>query len=220
MINLYSTDRAKLVFAFLLALSQLSTGRANANVSMIHAGDEIDGMILTTGAADAHPLWVFCASEVRENVTTANCRVPQVSMLAIGHVFLSTDKAFSELDWSQLKWELYFDNLLINLDTFGTYDYVLPTMAPHPSLFREVFMKFKAWDIVLTSLQPGVHTIEGRVFAHEEEYRWVVNLEIQDQSLSEWEPYRKGEKSGGIRFRPLQRESGLSPFHRSERFYG
>ena len=220
MINFYSTGLAKLGFAFLLALSQLSAGRSNASVSMVHSGDEIEGMTLTTGAANAHPLWVFCASEVMGNVTTANCRVPQVSRLAIGHVFLGTAEVFGELDWSQLKWELYFDNALIDLDTFGTYDYVLPTMAPHPSLVREVFMKFKAWDIVLTNLQPGAHTIEGHVYASDEEFRWVVDLKIEDQPLSEWKPYRRGEKSGGIRFRPLQRENGLSPFHPSDRFYG
>jgi hypothetical protein len=220
MINFYSSDLAKFVFAFLLALSQLSTGSANANVSMIHAGDEIDGMLLTTGAADARPLWVFCGSEVSENVTTANCRVPQVSTLAIGHVFFGTDEAFKGLDWSQLKWELYFDDALIDLDTFGTYDYLLPTMTPFPSLVREVFMKFKAWDIVLTNLQPGAHTIEGRVYASDEEYRWVVNLNIEDQPLSEWEPSHQFEKSGSVRLRPLQRENGLSPFHASDRFYG
>jgi hypothetical protein len=196
---------ARLVLPFVFAFLQVEG--AAAHTSTVTVGDKIDGMTLTKGAVDAKPLWVFCASDVKENVTTADCRVPQVTSVAIGHVFLSTDEVFPEVDWSQLKWELYLDDMLIELHAFGTYDYVLPTMAPHPSLVREVFMKFKAWDIVLTDLQPGVHIIEGRVYAKEEQYRWVVNLEIGDQPLSEWEPYRRGETSGGIRFSSPQREN-------------
>lgn len=218
MIDFHFADLAKVMLAFVLAFLQADAAAAHS--SMITAGDEIHGMTLTTGAADARPLWVFCATDVIGNVTTADCRIPQVSTLAIGHVFLGTDEVFTEADWSQLKWELYFDDALIDLDTFGRYDYVLPTMAPHPSLVREVFMKFKAWDVVLTNLQPGAHTIEGRVYTRDEEYRWVVNLKIEDRPLSEWASYRQGEKSGGIRFRPLQSENGLSPFHPSNTFYG
>lgn len=220
MSNLSSIHLIKFVFALLLALSQVSVRGAHANVLIIHAGDEIDGMTLTTGAADARPLWAFCAAEVRVNVTTANCRVPQVSRLAIGHVFLGTGQVFSELDWSQLRWEIYFDDAFINLDSFGTHDYVLPTMTLNPSLIREDLVRFKAWDIVLTNLQPGVYTINGRVFAGEEEYRWAVTLEIEGQSLSDGGPSHRGEKSGGIRFRSLPAGNGLSPFHPSHRFYG
>src|SRR5687767_4692738 len=128
MINFYFSDFAKLVFAFVLAF--LQSDAATAHTSMLTVGDEIDGMILTTGAADARPLWAFCATEVSKNVTTADCRVPQLSKLAIGHVFLGTDHAFSETKWSELQWELYLDDQYINLDQFGTYDYLLPTMAP------------------------------------------------------------------------------------------
>jgi hypothetical protein len=179
-INFYFADFAKLIFAFLLALLQSDVAAAPA--AMITVGDEIDGMTLTTGAKDARPLWVFCASEVNQNVTAANCRVPQMSRLAIGHVFLGTENAFRNADWSELQWELYLDGQSINLDHFGTYDYLLPTMAPNPSLVREVFMKFKAWDIVLTNVQPGAHTIQGRVRSDREEYRWEVDLLIEEPS--------------------------------------
>ena len=82
MINFYFSDFAKLVVAFLLAF--LQSDAAAAHASMITVGDEVDGMTLTTGAADACPLWSFCASDVNGNVTTADCRVPQVSSLWSG----------------------------------------------------------------------------------------------------------------------------------------
>ena len=215
MIDFYFTDFARLVIAFVLAFLQTDT--AAAHTSMITVGDEIDGMTLTTGAADARPLWVFCSSEVDENVTTANCQVPQISRLAIGHVFMEREDVFDSTEWSDLQWELYLDDQYINLAQFGTYDYVLPSMAPNPSLVREVFMKFTAWDIVLTNLQPGAHTIEGRVFSGAEEYSWVVNLVIEEKTLKEWASSRGGRKFGSIRLWSdcLQMSSRLSLFHGS-----
>jgi hypothetical protein len=214
MINFYFSDFAKWVIAFVLAF--LQSDAAAAHTSMLTVGDELDGMTLTTGAADARPPWVFCATDVIENVTTADCRVPQVSRLAIGHVFLGTDVAFSETEWSDLQWELYLDDQYINLAQFGTYDYLLPTMAPNPSLVREVFMKFTAWDVVLTNLQPGSHTIEGRVRAGAEEYSWVVDMVIEESS--------QGRDIGGrtprdLRSRCSQKGMGLSQFYAACRVY-
>lgn len=218
MINFYFADFAKLVLAFILAF--LQSDAATAHTSTITVGDEIDGMTLTNGAVDARPLWAFCATEVSKNVTTADCRVPQVSRLAIGHVFLGTDNAFSETKWSELQWELYIDDQYINLDHFGTYDYLLPTMAPNPSVVREVFMKFTAWDVVLTNLQPGMHTLEGRVRAESEEYSWVVNLVIEDKSASQRNPQRKGYHAGDIRSGCPETGGWLSRFDNGCRFYG
>ena len=212
---------AKIVLAFLFAVFQLYTKPVAAHSAMINVGDTIDGMTLGTGAADARPLWVFCASDVDKNVTTANCQVPQVSTLAIGHVFLGREDAFRDTEWAELQWELYLDDQYINLAQFGAYDYVLPSMAPNPSLVREVFMKFTGWDIVLTNLQPGMHTIEGRVFSGAEEYSWVVNLEIEGKTLTEWASRPEGKKSGSIRLRSdcFPTSDWLSRFRGSCRLY-
>jgi hypothetical protein len=218
MINFFFADFAKVVFAFLLALSQ-SSAKTASHVSMLNPGNEIDGMTLTAGAADARPLWAFCASEVSNNVTTANCQVPQMPKLAIGHVFLGIDEALSETEWSELKWELSIDNRQLNLEKFGTYDYVLPTMAPNPSLIREVFMKFTAWDIVLTDPQPGSHTIRGRVYTDAEEYSWMVNLVIEDRPAS-LEPSPNDKDSQDSQSQCPQSVRRLSRFHHSCRFYG
>jgi hypothetical protein len=220
MIDFYFANFAKLVLALLLAFFQSDIKTAVAHTSMINVGDEVDGMILTKGAAEARPLWAFCASDVKGNVTTANCRVPQMRELAIGHVFLGTDRAFGETDLSALKWELYIDDKYIILNQFGTYDYLLPTMAPNPSLVHEVFMKFTAWDVVLKNLQPGQHTIDGRVRGGAEEYSWIVNLVIEDPASSrldmdQVEPAAKDARSGC----PTTGH-WLSRFHRSCWLYG
>lgn len=62
-------------------------------------------------------------------------------------------------------------------------------------------MKFTGWDIVLTNLQPGLHTLEGRVFSDAEEYGWVVHLAIEEKTLMEWASRGGGMKSGSPRLR-------------------
>ena len=185
MIRFSSGDFAKLVLMILPVLSLFFPAPASAHASLLNLGDDVDGMTLTNGAEDARPLWVFCATKERKQVTTANCRVPQMSRLAIGHVFLATDSAFQKAEWSELSWELSIDNREIHLETFDTYDYLLPAMALNPSLIREVFMKFTAWDVVLEDLQPGTHTLRGKVYNDTKEYRWIVNLVIEGRSASE-----------------------------------
>jgi hypothetical protein len=214
MIKFHFSGFAKVLLALLVVACQSPVKMASAHIAMINVGDEIDGMKLTKGAADARPLWAFCASKVSNDVTTANCRVPQMSKLAIGHVFFAADSAFRGMEWSELQWELYIDDMYINLEDFGTHHYVLPTMAPNPSFVREVFMKFTAWDVVLTNLQPGEHTIEGHVRSDAEEYSWIVNLVIEDTSPSLRQPSNDSQSQCP---RNVKR---LSSFHHSCRIYG
>jgi hypothetical protein len=159
--------------------SACQAGGQSTDNTMLKPGDEIGDMTLTTGAADAPSLWAFCTSQVSNRVTTASCRVPQMPKLAIGHAFLAIENTFSKTEESELAWELYFDGQLLDLNKFGICNYTLPTIAPSPSPLREVFMKFVAWDIVLTDLQPGSHTLEAIVRTDVEEYSWVVNLTIE-----------------------------------------
>lgn len=151
------------------------------------------------------------------DLTTADCRVPQVAKLAIGHIFVGTDEIFRNQEGSDLHWELYLDDKVIDLKEFGTYSYVLPTMAPNPSLIPEVLMKFTAWDIVLANLQPGAHTLDGRVRAGEEEYRWEVSLVIEAPSA---EISSNDNRSRNSQTRCPRTMPGLSPFHNSCRMYG
>ena len=183
MIPFHFSDLLNIILSFLFAAFQPSADISNA--PMLNLGEKINGVTLANGAADASPLWAFCASsQPSDHVTNADCRVPMLPKLAIGHIFIATDEAFAETEWSGLTWELSIDDQLVNLDDFGTYDYVLPTMAPNPSLVREVFMKFTAWDVVLTDLQPGAHSLRGSVRDENDAYSWLVNLVIEDGHAS------------------------------------
>jgi hypothetical protein len=162
-----------------LGLAACQTTAQTSMSNMLNLDTSLNGMTLTKGAADVPALWLFCSSEVSGNVTTAECQVPQRQKLAIGHAFLASEQALRGAEWSDLRWELSIDGKPVNLDEFGSYDYVMPAMAPNPSLVREVFMTFTAWDIVLTNLQPGSHTLLGLVRTETEAYSWVVNLVIE-----------------------------------------
>jgi len=184
MINLNIAELARALMTLVMAFFLSSTQATPAHVAMLSQGDTINGMTLTNGVAEARPLWLFCSSEVSNHVTTANCRVPQSIQLAVGHVFLGSDEVFKGTDWSNLSWSLSIDSQPVDLQDFGTYDYVLPTMAPNPSLVKEVLMKFPGWIVVLTNLQPGIHSIEGEVRSDHEQYKWAVKLVVEDRSLA------------------------------------
>jgi hypothetical protein len=149
--------------------------------SMLEPGDQIDGMILATGAADAPPLWAFCfLIQQSGNVTSSYCSIPSMlPTLAIGHVFIVAEEALTDLDWSEFTWELSIDDQTIDLETFGTYDYVMPSMPRDHSHIREVFKKFTAWDVVLTNLKSGEHTLHGLAHSETDTYTWIVNFMIE-----------------------------------------
>jgi hypothetical protein len=207
MINFYFADLAKILLALMLSYFPSIGKMPTADSALLNVGNAINNMILTKGALGASPLWIFCSTTVTDHVTMADCQVPQVPELAIGHAFLPLDGVFKGTEWSDLQWQLSIDGKFINLADFGTYDYILPTMAPNPSFVREVFMKFKAWDIVLTNLQSGKHTIKGQVSSATEAYKWVVNLVIQNKASSNVSN-KVGFKSCGF----LGHRTSISPY--------
>jgi hypothetical protein len=151
--------------------------------SMLKPGDEIEGMIITTGAAKTPPLQAFCPTALEnDGIRSVDCQVPQLPRLAIGHTFGVADQALQTLDWSALTWELDLDGHLLDLESFGTYDYVMPDLAPHPSPIREVFRQVKAWDVILINPTPGRHTLHSVARAETDTYGWVVNFNIEGPS--------------------------------------
>lgn len=142
-------------------------------------GDSINGMSLTTGAADAPPLWAFCSgSQEGEYSKTFNCRAPALPTLAIGHLFLLSEETFAGLGWSELAWQLSINGQPVDLESFGTFDYAMPSMAKSPSPVREVFEKATAWNVVLTNLNPGEHTLHFLAQNDTDSYTWLVHLVI------------------------------------------
>ncbi|HET9907093.1 MAG TPA: hypothetical protein VFQ23_10645 [Anaerolineales bacterium] len=147
---------------------------------MLKPGDRIHGMTLTNGTAEAVPLWAFCSSvQKNEQMLTTECHIPLSTRLAIGQVFFPTDKALTELDWSEFTWELSIDGRSLDLDAFGTYDYVSPAISHPPCPIREVFIKSTGWDIVLSELKPGTYLFRGQAQSETESYTWIINLIVE-----------------------------------------
>jgi hypothetical protein len=147
---------------------------------MLKPGDEMDGMIVTTGAAKAPSLWAFCPPALEnDGVVSVDCRVPPLPRLAIGHAFGLVDPALQTLDWSALTWEFYVDGRPVDLEAFGVHNYVMPDLPLHPSPVREIFRQMKAWDVVLINPTPRAHTVYGRVYAEADTYTWTVDFTVE-----------------------------------------
>jgi hypothetical protein len=145
----------------------------------LEKGDKLNGMVLTSGTIDAPPLEAFCIFDIDEEVTTTiDCQVPPLPKLAIGHMIGVTGRAFQELDWSKIDWQIYLDGYLLDLDTFDEQSYVEPEIGTSPSLIREVFKQRKTWDIVLINPTFGLHTLVCTAKTNSVVYKWVVNFEI------------------------------------------
>ena len=108
-----------------------------------------------------------------------DCHVPPLSTLAIGRPFEKADQALQVLDWSEMNWELYLDERPVDLEAFGVCTYFIPDLAPHPSPVREIFRQMKTWDVVLTNLSPGMHTLHGTARTDTNTYTWVVNFTVK-----------------------------------------
>jgi hypothetical protein len=148
--------------------------------SMIEPGDTLSTMIITTGADDAPPLWAFCSSSPEgKSSYMLDCHVPVLASLGITNIFSSTNEATANLDGSDLVWNLWIDGQKVNLDSFGRIDYAVPSMSKSPSQIREIMMKGTAWNIVLTDLVPGHHTLWFVAQGSSETYTWFVSLEIE-----------------------------------------
>lgn len=156
---------------------------------MLRPGDVVDGMIMTTGVANVPPLWAFCTSQDEGNTTTSFCNVPSLHDLGIGCIFTMGARKLSEWIWSELTWEFSIDGQAVDLERFGIYETALPAMADNPSPIREVFRQAKTWDVVLTNLKPGQHTLQGVVHTGTDSYTWVIYLTIEGNALGTGAPW-------------------------------
>ena len=179
-----------LIFAFvipplLFACSNPGmVGQKPGRSSMLQPGAKIGDMVITTGAKEAAPLWAFCSSvQDEENTTTSSCNVPSLHDLGIGCIFTMGARRLSEWDWSELTWEFFIDDKAVDLESFGIYETVLPALAHSPSPICEVFRQVVTWDVVLTNLRPGQHTLRGIVHTGIDTYTWLVYLTIEENEV-------------------------------------
>jgi hypothetical protein len=154
------------------------------SAAMVNEADTADGLTLSTGAADAAPLWAFCsADQENTHIRTFNCRAPVSQALAVGHLFLLADAALWNAGGADLEWELAIDDYLVDLESFGTFDSVTPAMPASPSPVREVFMTMTDWNLVMTNLNPGKHTLFFRAKNGAGYYsEWLVYLNIEGEN--------------------------------------
>ena len=138
-------------------------------------------MTLSKGADDAHSLWAFCFNSPEgEGSYMLDCRVPAQASPRIGNLLLYANEAFPNLDWSDLVWELSIDGQAVDLAPFETFDYVVPSMSKIlSSPVLETFKRSTGWNILLTDLKPGHHTMWVVAESKIESYTWFVNLEIE-----------------------------------------
>jgi hypothetical protein len=169
-----------LVIGLLFLLTACQGAGQPLSAAMVGSGDTISGMSLTTGAADAPPLWAYCSpSPENTHIQTFHCRAPVWQTLAVGHLFLLADEALSNLGGAELVWELAIDDYVVDLESFGTFDYVMPAMPASPSPIREVFAKVTDWNLVMKNLNPGEHALAFRAQSESESYMWLVHLVVE-----------------------------------------
>jgi hypothetical protein len=174
-----------LYVGLLLILTACQAAGQSLSDAMIQPGDKINGMNLTTGAKDAPPLWAFCSPiQQAENVIITNCELPVLSKLGVGDLFALAGGKLDGVDWSALRWELFLDDRSLDLNAFGTFDYVTPILPGKPSPLTEVFKKFKAWDVVLTNLVPGEHNLHGFAHNKSDRYIWLIHLTIKADTVA------------------------------------
>jgi hypothetical protein len=146
---------------------------------MLQPGGKIEEMVITTGVEDAIPLWSFCLPTIENNHRiTVDCGELPFAKLAIGHTFGVMDLIPQPTAWEELTWQMSLDGRPIDLEAFGTYDFVYPDLAPNPSSVREVFRAMRVWDVVLVNPTLGAHTLQGQAQSQEEIYTWVVKFTV------------------------------------------
>lgn len=143
-----------------------------AAVSMLKPGDSVGGMIMQKGAGESQspPIWAFCSATGgdKPGVITEDCTVPALPELAIGHGWITFDEATRDSEWKAFTWELYLDGQAIDLNAFGTFDADFPmTGLPGHDPNEEVITKLRSWDVLLTNLKPGAHTLRSVIHQSE-----------------------------------------------------
>lgn len=170
-----------LYVGLLLILTACQAAGQSPSAAMFRPGDMMDGMSLTTGSADTPPLGAFCTPpHENQHATKTDCRIPaMLSKVAIGSVFNIVSEIPTPLDGSEFTWKLLIDEHPIDLASFGTYDFSVPTLSTNPSPVREVFKTSTSWDVVLTNLKPGEHTVYGLAESRTVTYTWIANVIVE-----------------------------------------
>lgn len=146
-------------------IADLPTTTATS-MHMLKPGDKIGEMVVKSGPAEIEgpPIWAFCSPAFSEEpgVKTIECSVPPPPDLPVGHGWFSSDEAKRDENWEAMTWELFIDDQPVELNAFGALDVDLPqTGLPGHGPDEEVITKLRTWDVLLSDLVPGVHTLRS-----------------------------------------------------------
>lgn len=148
---------------------------------MLKPGETVGGMVITTGAKNAIPLWAFCSStKENDHSISVDCGELSYGNLAIGHTFGVMELVPRYVDWEELIWEMSLDGHPIDLEAFGVSQFVYPDVAPKASRIREVFRIERLWNLVLVNPTPGMHRLQGQAQSRDgaATYTWDVNFTV------------------------------------------
>lgn len=144
--------RLLLVAAFLPSLlascseagTELQTAGRPMAYTVLKPGEKIGDMVITSDVKRAFPLWSFCLP-IRESdhLITIGCSEVSFDTLAIGHTFGVMDLVPAHVQWEELNWRLAVDGWAVDLEAFGTYDFVHPDLTSNSSPVREVFRSIR-----------------------------------------------------------------------------
>jgi hypothetical protein len=146
---------------------------------VLHKGDKLNGMLITTGGANAHPLDWYCTFDIADTASTSvDCQVPPLSRLAIGHMINVMDWEMRDPNGSNPSWQVSLDGYRLDLDSFEIQSPNEPQLLDAYISFHEGINPEKTWDVVLIHPTFGPHTLHGTARSNSTMYNWVVNFTI------------------------------------------
>lgn len=173
----------------------ISPSATATTMAMLKPGDKIDEMLISTGPGemDGPPIWAFCPPAFSEEpgVKTIECSVPPLPELPVGHGWFAADEAKRDASWKSMDWGLTIDGQSVDLNTFGAVDVDLPqTGLPGHDPDEEVITKLRTWDVLLSGLAHGPHTLQSVMHASQDiddgfhitkagTYKLLVNLTVE-----------------------------------------
>lgn len=121
----------------------------------IRPGDDVGGMVLTTGTPGERDIFEFCDPIVIEpGIYERQCAVPALPRVGLGHGFLAPSRRELAREWNAKSWKMTLDGRRIDLKAFG----VLPDRRlVEPGAGGLVWLR--QWNVVLTDPKPGSHTL-------------------------------------------------------------
>ena len=120
-------------------------------------------------------LWNYCEPGLGDehgNPAFKHCDVPQFPYLFIGSGIGGLSGDEMEKAWDSIRWELYIDNIAVNLGAFGPIDF-------HEAGFR-------LWNIGIKMPSIGKHILRYAIFPADTDRSYETTWEITIKDLTEF----------------------------------